>query len=91
MTALRGELTRTKLRVLVLGPAGRVLNDTATGPDDVTGRMIRLIPDRNAAPGEEQGMFLDAANRRWNDSAPMPAAPPAPAVAKNDALFDVAQ
>jgi signal transduction histidine kinase len=66
VTALRGELARTKLRVLVLGPAGRVLNDTAPGPDDVTGRMIRLIPDRNAAPGDEQGMFLDAANRRWN-------------------------
>jgi signal transduction histidine kinase len=83
VAALRGELTRTKLRVLVLGPAGRVLNDTATGPDDVTGRMIRLIPDRAAAAGEEQGMFLDGANRRWNYIIMTPPRSPQPAPRDN--------
>src|SRR4051794_30486718 len=37
ISMMKTELTRTKLRVLVLGPAGRVLNDTA--PDDATGRV----------------------------------------------------
>ncbi len=61
ITTMKTELTRTKLRVLVLGPAGRVLNDTA--PDDATGRVIRLNPDQAS---QDQGMFLDAGNGRWN-------------------------
>jgi signal transduction histidine kinase len=66
VNTLKAELTRTKLRLLVLGPAGRVLNDTTAGADDLTGRALALNPDRTAPANQEQGTFLDAGHGRWN-------------------------
>jgi signal transduction histidine kinase len=80
IATLKTEVTRTRLRVLVLGPAGRVLNDTAPAADDATGRVIRLLPDAAAGTAPEQGTFLDPGNGRWNYiiMAPPRQAPPDP-------------
>ena len=65
IATLKTELTRTKLRVLVLGPAGRVLNDT-DGLADAPGEVLRLTADSTAGATPEQGTFLDPGNGRWN-------------------------